>query len=125
MKLKIEMARDAPEGTPFAHQALKSNVTGDRVFCAYSHCVGECGLPALFLKYAGPEVQGAFGPPFSTSESPVTYEFKAHGSMVACGPVWQHKRWEGERVYLPDEYSTREVFGIVVEVKGPRRLTDV
>jgi hypothetical protein len=29
--------------------------------------------------------------------------------MVACGPVWQRKRWDGERVYLPEEHLTEQV----------------
>ncbi len=68
-----------------------------RTFCADSWCQGECKMPALVTKFIGPD----------GTET----EFKAHGSMVACGPVWQRFRseWNGEKVYVPSDKSMLEL----------------
>lgn len=73
---------------------MRSSLHNGQLFCANSWCSGVCGLPALVLRYEGPEVEQST-------------EFKAHGVMVACGPVWQKFRtpWKGTKVYMPDEYS--------------------
>lgn len=83
---KIRMT-PCTEDRPDRHPTLRSSATGDTVFCAHSHCRGACGLPALFLEG----------------------DIKAHGEMVACGPVWQQKPWDGERVYLPAEFRTDRI----------------
>jgi hypothetical protein len=75
-----------PQGKRPTHPTIKTNQHGDQLFCGYTWCRGECGLPALFMKYEGPQAEGPT-------------EFRAHGSMVANGPVWQRNRWNGERVY--------------------------
>lgn len=87
-KFKLSMDR-SPKGMD-----MLSSLHGDQLFCADSWCTGACGLPALVLKYEG-----------SRTEKPT--EFKAHGVMVACGPVWQPFRvqWKGEKVYMPERYN--------------------
>lgn len=75
--------------------AVVEIVDGDGTkFCGFSHCVGDCGLPALFLRYRGEE-------------------FKAHGSMVACGSVWQRKPWSGERRYVDDTLDAEKLIGMM------------
>jgi hypothetical protein len=54
-------------------------------YCGYTHCKGECGYPALMLTH------------------PTHGELKAHSSMVAAGPVFQHRhKWEGTKVQVLD-----------------------
>jgi hypothetical protein len=55
------------------------------MYCGDSWCDGSCGLPALTITYEDPDTG--------------TREAKAHGAMVACGPVWQSFRvkWEGHK----------------------------
>jgi hypothetical protein len=80
------------------HQAI---IIGDdngvfddtKKFCGYTHCRGDCGLPALVLRGQSGAYAGV--------------ELKTHSSMVACGPVFQpfrsNVKWVGEKVYLPDD----------------------
>ena len=86
-KIMMAPSYERPGSVGRWHPVLQSTATGDAVFCADSHCRGACGMPALFLEG----------------------DLKAHGVMTACGPVWQHKPWDGERVYLPEEYRTESV----------------
>lgn len=106
-------------GAPMnSHPLLTTSVTGDQRFCAYSHCRGECGNPALFYRQYIDMGQPLWREAAEASKAPrdeqgrTYWDHKAHGSMVACGPVWQRKRWDGERVYLPEEFLTEEVFGL-------------
>lgn len=83
----------------YRHCGLITDETGKQEFCAESHCRGECGRPALFLRWyykSSSECSKAI-----VDEDGRYYEdYKLHGTMVACGPMWQAKRWDGERVYL-------------------------
>jgi len=59
-------------------------VSTGRHICPSTWCSGTCGLPALVVHYKG-------------------YEYKAHGSQVACGPVFQSfrcKEWTGDKVEM-------------------------
>lgn len=79
------------------HSTLMTPEMGDQQFCAYSHCRGECGYPALFLR----DYIDSSTPKSSMDAGGRHYvDYKAHGSMVACGPVWQPKAWDGVRFYL-------------------------
>ena len=112
MTIKISMA-DAKEHEPKIpwHPLLISSGTGDQRFCAYSHCRGECGFPALFLRRYfdmsndAEAEEARASQALQDNQGRYYREYKAHGSMVACGPVWQQKPWDGERVYLPEEYG--------------------
>lgn len=110
VKLKITM--DTRDQTDRHHPLLSTNVTGDQRFCAYSHCSGACGFPALFLRIypdmTSPLEQEAAEASRAQKDEQgrVYYDYKAHGSMVACGPVWQRKRWSGERIYLPEPHAS-------------------
>lgn len=96
------------------HPRLVTNITGDEKFCAYAHCTGECGYPALFFRrfpdMSNPlEQEAAEASGLVRDEQGRVYQdYKAHGSMVAAGPVWQRKRWTGRRVYLPEPYYSDE-----------------
>lgn len=79
------------------HSTLQTTETGDQEFCAESFCRGQCGYPALFLREVVPA--GSHGASVD-EEGRHYYDYKAHGSVVSCGPVWQKKEWDGERVYL-------------------------
>lgn len=97
------------------HALLTTNVTGDQEFCAESHCRGDCGYPGLFLRWyynmeVGVEREDADASRAPSNQYGHYHDYKAHGSMVAAGSVWQRKTWEGERVYLPREYQTDTVF---------------
>ncbi len=65
-----------------------------RTFCGSSWCAGQCGMPALVLNWTDTKGYDTKGK---------TFEFKAHSSMVACGPVFQRFRvaWNGEKTDLP------------------------
>lgn len=65
------------------HPRLSTSATGDREFCGYTHCRGQCGYPALFLTIDG-------------------VDYRMHGPMVAVGPVWQRAGWSGQRVFLEE-----------------------
>jgi hypothetical protein len=107
---RISMYRGQKTGI-FEHPTLVTTATGDQRFCAYSHCSGECGYPALFYRLYIDMDQPLWREAAEASNAPqdeqgrTYWDHKAHGSMVACGPVWQRKRWEGERVYLPETYT--------------------
>lgn len=62
----------------------------EQLYCGYSHCIGACRYPALFLKWQGREL-------------------KAHSSMVAVGSVWQEKKWEGLRRYVPESENAEKL----------------
>lgn len=111
LKFVIDMVKQ-PWSTPVYHARLKTSVTGDQEFCADTHCRGDCGYPGLFLRRYlnmnnGLEREYAEAARLPTDQQGRTYdEYKAHGSSVASGPVWQRAtRWLGEKVYLPDEYE--------------------
>ena len=80
------------------HPTIITTLTANQQFCGYSHCRGECGFPALVLE----DRSWVGGPRF----------LKMHGSMVACGPVWQTKRWDGEVVYMPQEYRDKKCYSM-------------
>lgn len=86
ISLKMVPSQENPKGL---HSLMRVNEIETK-FCAYSHCHGQCGYPALFLRYdyKHPNLGEV--------------ELKAHGNMVAHGPVWQQKEWHGERVYITD-----------------------
>jgi len=74
------LKRDRRSG--FSHpDLLVCSLTGEKYFCSSPHCVGECGLPGLFLRHNG-------------------QEYKALGSIISIGPVWQRKDWIGDKVYV-------------------------
>lgn len=73
-----------------AHDMLE--VSSGRHVCPDTWCSGKCGLPALVLKYR-------------------EHEYKAHGSQVACGPVFQSfrvKAWTGEKIEADLSQCTAE-----------------
>ena len=108
-RLKLQRA-DPPKSAGILHSAISCAVFPEIVFCGDTHCVGQCGLPGLFLRlYYDPncglsrEDARVSGAP---SDSRGHYvDLKAAGPWVACGPAWQRTRWKGERTYLPQTYQ--------------------
>jgi hypothetical protein len=82
-KFKIKDA-DHPDPSQWLHSNII--IVGQEAthYCGDSHCKGSCGFPALMLAH------------------PLYGEFKAHSSMVACGPVFQKKPWDGSKVQILD-----------------------
>jgi len=108
MSLKISMGESLTvEGGVWRHPTLTTNVTGGQKFCACSYCKGECGLPALFIRVFYDMSKPLEKEHVECSKAPCDeegrfyHDYKAHGSMVAAGPIWQRETWEGKRVFLP------------------------
>ncbi len=81
-KLSIEMAGYGPH----ARLRLKTLPEYEKQdFCAESHCQGQCGLPGLFVQ---------------ALDDDLSSRHKAHGDMVAYGPVLQRKPWDGQGLVL-------------------------
>jgi len=82
------------------HPVIRESTTGT-IACAYSHCRGGCGFPALVLR--APALDESLliktGIVDELGER-IPAALKAHGSMVAYGPIWQHFRsgWTGAMV---------------------------
>lgn len=71
-----------------------------KTYCADTWCTGKCGLPALTLLLTN--IDGI-------------NDLKAHGSAVACGPVWQRFRvkWTGEKVFVPEFLNQEELLKLM------------
>jgi hypothetical protein len=96
----------APNWTQLLHPEVEAAIFPGSVFCGDGYCAGGCGLPALTLRlyYSEKDANAALSANAAVDERGYYHDLKAMGSQVASGPVWQRRRWEGARVYLPDEY---------------------
>lgn len=70
---------------------------GDRVFCAWSHCSGSCGLPALTIKI---------------NDCGTDYTMKAVGEAVAVGRAWMPIKpyWNGETMMIDNSVDHNELY---------------
>lgn len=83
------------------HEGHPAIQVEDKVYCGSTWCTGTCGLPALTLAhiYECPDLGHR------------ELELKAHGQMVACGPVWQQFRvkWTGQKVPLQSNETLEDL----------------
>lgn len=79
--------------------AVNCSLFGDKAFCAWSHCSGSCGLPALTIKV-------------NQYEPGTEYTMKAVGEAVAIGRAWLPVKpyWTGETVMIDDSVDHNELY---------------
>lgn len=76
------------------HPAINCSLFGGKVFCAWSHCSGSCGLPALTIKVNDGGTM------------------KAAGEGVAVGRAWLPIKpyWTGETVMVDESIDHNELY---------------
>lgn len=114
----IQMLRHDALTSP-AHMShfFTTSLTGDTVFCGYTHCKGECGYPALLApKYWDHnEVEAHYARTWGLErdEDGRPYSMvRARGVMVAYGPVFATADWSGDVVVIqhPDVEKFTEYY---------------
>lgn len=82
------------------HSVIRESTSGT-IACAESWCSGQCGFPALVLRAPALDASLLIKMGIVDDLGPrKPAALKAHGSMVAYGPIWQIFRsgWTGAMV---------------------------